>query len=263
MITAYPCPSEDQSRQKIQIQIDNQLMGIHQYISVSPFTQIGQLKSMIEDIAGIQTKNQRLFCQNYEMKNSDVILDYVANYQQSHDEILKELSLDLSFNHDVSTTSWAEDVLELQLVPKNNGQLGNIQIIREFNNVQMDKTIAFIQQGINKGLKPLEISDGVSGSYFMRDQYRNNVAIFKCIDEEPFAPNNQKGYVNLFGKTSFRNGIKSGEVCLREIAAYYLDDKKIHCVPTTTVVELRHPYFKDKFQYEMKTKKGFFKNKFI
>lgn len=71
------------------------------------------------------------------------------------------------------------------------------------------------------------------------------MGVFKCIDEEPFAPNNQKGYVNLFGEISFRSGIRSGEVCLREMAAYYLDDSKIHSVPSTTIVELKSPFFKD------------------
>lgn len=43
------------------------------------------------------------------------------------------------------------------------------------------------------------------------------------MDEEPFAPNNNKGYKGNFGEISFRNGIKSGELVLREVAAYFLD----------------------------------------
>lgn len=71
-----------------------------------------------------------------------------------------------------------------------------------------------IQEGFLKQLKPQLIEDGVSGSYFLRDKYGEKVAILKCIDEEPFAPNNPKGYQGSFGDVSFRTGIRSGEVSL-------------------------------------------------
>lgn len=97
----------------------------------------------------------------------------------------------------------------------------------------------------------------------MRDGVGKRVAIFKCIDEEPFAPNNPKGYINSFGSDSFRPGIKSGEVSLREAAAYYLDEQKIHGVPHTTLVELQHPHFSGAFDYHPSFKKGFFQHKFL
>ena len=49
------------------------------------------------------------------------------------------------------------------------------------------------------------------------------VAIFKPIDEEPFAPNNPKGRQGPFGSETLRPGVKSGESTIREIAAYFLD----------------------------------------
>ncbi len=36
---------------------------------------------------------------------------------------------------------------------------------------------------------------GISGSYFLESVERNKIAIFKPLDEEPYAPNNPKGYV--------------------------------------------------------------------
>lgn len=103
------------------------------------------------------------------------------------------------------------------------------------------------QEGINKGFKPKLVKDGVNGSYFLRDSLGNQVAIFKAIDEEPFAPNNPKGYVSFFGEPSFRSGIRSGEVCLRELAAFYLDDQKIHSVPRTSLVQIKSKYFINNF----------------
>ena len=67
--------------------------------------------------------------------------------------------------------------------------------------------------------------------------------MFKPIDEEAFAPNNQKGYVGKFGQQSFRNGILSGEGSIREVIAFLLDKKGFLNVPETTFVEVCHPSF--------------------
>ncbi len=77
----------------------------------------------------------------------------------------------------------------------------------------------------------------------MRNVNKQTIAIFKPFDEEPFAPNNQKGYVNKFGSETFRKGILSGEGSIREFAAYFLDNKKKFDVPITTFVEVSHPSF--------------------
>lgn len=66
------------------------------------------------------------------------------------------------------------------------------------------------------------------------------MAIFKAIDEEPFAPNNPRGHSGLFGSQTFRPGVLSGESCIREVAAYLLDHKNFSNVPETTFVEIVH-----------------------
>lgn len=70
------------------------------------------------------------------------------------------------------------------------------------------------------------------------------MAIFKPIDEEPYAPNNPRGHQAPFGSPSFRPGILSGEVCVREVAAYLLDHKNFSKVPPTTFVEVIHQSLK-------------------
>jgi len=39
----------------------------------------------------------------------------------------------------------------------------------------------------------------VSGSYFLKNERGKNIAILKCVDEEPYAPNNPKGFVGNIG----------------------------------------------------------------
>ena len=58
------------------------------------------------------------------------------------------------------------------------------------------------------------------GNYFLKDELKNPIAIFKPFDEEAFAPNNPKGYVGILGyDKGFRDGVLSGEAATREVAA--------------------------------------------
>jgi len=66
---------------------------------------------------------------------------------------------------------------------------------------------------------------------------------FKPEDEEPFAPNNPRGFVGKFGQQSFRRGILSGDAAPREVAAFIVDHKGFAGVPITTRVETVHQGF--------------------
>jgi hypothetical protein len=123
------------------------------------------------------------------------------------------------------------------------------------------------------GIKPVLVLDGSGGTYFLHDINKRKIAVFKPADEEPYSINNPRGYVksgttgissggsssaygygngNDYANTidvseednmSMRAGIKPGEACLREVAAYLLDEKGFSGVPMTTLVEARHPAF--------------------
>jgi len=97
---------------------------------------------------------------------------------------------------------------------------------------------------MNAGLKPKLADEGTSGSYEMRDPARRKIAIFKPIDEEPFAPNNPRGTTGPFGTQTLRKGVLSGEASIREVAAYLLDQGHFHKVPSTAFVEVIHPSLK-------------------
>jgi len=103
---------------------------------------------------------------------------------------------------------------------------------------------------ITLGLKPSLVLDGSGGTYFLHDPNKRKIAVFKPADEEPYAENNPRGYVQQSydqfeeaDSLSMRAGIKPGEACLREVAAYLLDDKGFSGVPMTTLIEARHPAF--------------------
>lgn len=73
---------------------------------------------------------------------------------------------------------------------------------------------------------------------------KKEVAVFKPIDEEAFAPNNPRGKTGPFGSTTHRLGVLSGEACLREVAAFILDHGHFSGVPATALVEIVHTALK-------------------
>ena len=81
--------------------------------------------------------------------------------------------------------------------------------------------------------------EGTSGAYVIRSD-ESSVAIFKPIDEEPFAPNNPRGMQGNFGSETCRAGVKSGESTIREVAAYLLDHDGFSAVPATSLVEIQN-----------------------
>ena len=109
------------------------------------------------------------------------------------------------------------------------------------------------RRGLALGFKPALAPDGSGGSYFLSDARKKRVGVFKPADEEPFAENNPRGYVphnspvNTDGAGGednaewLRQGIRPGELCLREVAAFLLDHDGFSGVPMTTLAEARHP----------------------
>lgn len=114
----------------------------------------------------------------------------------------------------------------------------------EFKNCLFD-----INQGFISGLAPKLSENGTSGTYFLQNINRKSIAVFKPRDEEPFMPNNPRGYNNIKGESmGFRKGIRPGESYLREIAACLLDSEHFHNVPYTRLVEVYHKKFEEKIK---------------
>jgi phosphatidylinositol 4-kinase type 2 len=99
------------------------------------------------------------------------------------------------------------------------------------------------RRGLAVGFKPDLALEGSGGTYFLHDSRKNKIAVFKPADEEPYADNNPRGYIRVQDGDSLRKGIRPGEACIREVAAYLLDHDGFAGVPMTTFVEARHPAF--------------------
>jgi hypothetical protein len=74
-------------------------------------------------------------------------------------------------------------------------------------------------------------------------------AIFKPIDEEPWAPHNPRGKKGVFGSETYRPGVKSGELTVREVAAWLLDRDGFSGVPPTSLVTVGHDRLPSKKVY--------------
>ena len=122
----------------------------------------------------------------------------------------------------------ANGIQELAIMPKN-------AIMRD--------CISRVVRGFKAGQCPTLTGDGTSGTYILEDQTETAVAVFKPIDEEPFAPNNPRGMCGPYGSDTCRPGVKSGELTVREVLAYLLDHDSFADVPATTLVQASHSSF--------------------
>lgn len=101
-----------------------------------------------------------------------------------------------------------------------------------------------VAKAIRKGVDPVPVSGGLGGAYYFRNSKGQNAAIVKPNDEEPFAPNNPKGFVGKsLGQPGLKRSVRVGETCIREVAAYLLDYDNSANVPPTVLVRISHPAF--------------------
>ncbi|KAJ0105100.1 hypothetical protein Patl1_18963 [Pistacia atlantica] len=83
-----------------------------------------------------------------------------------------------------------------------------------------------------------------SGPIEILGSLSDNLAIVKPTDEEPFAPNNPKGFVGkALGQPGLKGSVRVGETGFREVAAYLLDYNHFANVPATVLVKVTHSIF--------------------
>ncbi|KAL5553792.1 hypothetical protein UlMin_041193 [Ulmus minor] len=101
-----------------------------------------------------------------------------------------------------------------------------------------------IVKGIKMGVDPIPVHSGLGGAYYFRNCRGESVAIVKPTDEEPFAPNNPKGFVGkALGQPGLKPSVRVGETGIREVAAYLLDEGHFANVPATALVKITHSIF--------------------
>ncbi|KAF9624466.1 hypothetical protein IFM89_011474 [Coptis chinensis] len=100
-----------------------------------------------------------------------------------------------------------------------------------------------LQQRDQGGLIEI-LGRGLGGAYYFRNIGGESVAIVKPTDEEPFAPNNPKGFVGkALGQPGLKRSVRVGETGFREVAAYLLDYGHFANVPPTALVKITHSIF--------------------
>lgn len=101
-----------------------------------------------------------------------------------------------------------------------------------------------IVKAIKNGIDPLPVQGGLGGAYYFRNVRGESIAIVKPTDEEPFAPNNPKGFVGkALGQPGLKHSVRVGETGFREVAAYLLDYGNFANVPPTALVKITHSIF--------------------
>lgn len=101
-----------------------------------------------------------------------------------------------------------------------------------------------IVKAIKVGVDPIPVHSGLGGAYYFRNSKGDSVAIVKPTDEEPFAPNNPKGFVGkALGQPGLKRSVRVGETGFREVAAFLLDKDHFANVPPTALVKITHSIF--------------------
>ncbi|GAB2297121.1 Phosphatidylinositol 4-kinase gamma 7 [Dionaea muscipula] len=101
-----------------------------------------------------------------------------------------------------------------------------------------------IVKAFKNGVDPIPVHSGLGGAYYFRNIKGESVAIVKPTDEEPFAPNNPKGFVGkALGQPGLKRSVRVGETGVREVAAYLLDYDHFANVPATALVKITHSIF--------------------
>ncbi|MQM14667.1 hypothetical protein Taro_047603 [Colocasia esculenta] len=124
-------------------------------------------------------------------------------------------------------------------------QSGPIEILACSHDCSQTKQLVKdVIKAIKSGVDPIPAHGGLGGAYYFRNNKGESVAIVKPTDEEPFAPNNPKGFVGkALGQPGLKRSVRVGETGFREVAAYLLDYGHFANVPPTVLVKITHSVF--------------------
>ncbi|GLT91688.1 hypothetical protein SLE2022_095640 [Rubroshorea leprosula] len=122
---------------------------------------------------------------------------------------------------------------------------GPIEILGQPNRfARIEVLVKDVVKAIKTGVDPLPVHGGLGGAYYFRNSKGRSVAVVKPTDEEPFAPNNPKGFVGkALGQPGLKRSVRVGETGFREVAAYLLDYAHFANVPATALVKITHSIF--------------------
>uniref|UniRef100_A0A7N0T1Q7 1-phosphatidylinositol 4-kinase n=1 Tax=Kalanchoe fedtschenkoi TaxID=63787 RepID=A0A7N0T1Q7_KALFE len=130
-------------------------------------------------------------------------------------------------------------------IPKQKDRSGPIEMLGSPDRFsRSNEIVKDIVKAIKNGVAPVSVHIGLGGAYYFRNIDGKNIAIVKPTDEEPFAPNNPKGFTGrTLGQPGLKRSVRVGETGFREVAAYLLDYDNFANVPPTVLVKIRHSIF--------------------
>lgn len=134
-------------------------------------------------------------------------------------------------------------------------------LANEFDDEEFARLVREAEYAIDHGVSPQLISQGSSGSYFVRNIHEEIIGVFKPRDEEPYGELNPK-WTKWFHKTCCpccfgRGCIVANQGYLSEAGASLVDEKlELNIVPKTKVVYLGSDIFhyskRERWQQRMK-----------
>ncbi|KAM5581109.1 phosphatidylinositol 4-kinase gamma 5 [Rosa sericea] len=124
-------------------------------------------------------------------------------------------------------------------------QSGPIEVLGYSDKFARTKQLVVdIVKAIRNDIDPVPVHGGLGGAYYFRNCHGENIAIVKPTDEEPYAPNNPKGFVGkVLGQPGLKRSVRVGETGFREVAAFLLDHSNFANVPDTALVKITHSVF--------------------
>jgi Phosphatidylinositol 3- and 4-kinase len=209
---------------KIHVRVHNVLLDKVHSGEFYSWTNLKELRNFVQKKTGIAPNKQRLFHHHNELLNNQKTLEDLVD-----DEEEQTTYISLTLRYDDSKGSCPPSVRPFMT-----------QLLKDPNVMAVVQSIT---KGFHRGFIPKEVKQGLSGSYFLRGADKEDLCIFKPYDEEPYAPNNPKGFVGKLYSKGVRNGVLSGEGAAREVAAYLIDSMRMHRVPETFFAEVEHPFF--------------------
>jgi len=127
----------------------------------------------------------------------------------------------------------------------------------------LEQLVLEVQSGLRHGHTPEEMMGELvggccGGTYVMRNNAGQKAAVFKPMDEEPYAPHNPKGFSSgsMDGASAMRAGIPVGGGAFRECAAFLLDRGGFAQVPSTTMLRITHSSILATLEAEVQIKAG-------
>jgi hypothetical protein len=213
--------------------------GRKRLITIRSWSTIKDVKDAIKKTIHIPVSSQRLFfgallTSGKELRNHRTLHD--AGIYRSGETLL------LDIKGGGSALSSVMSAYSLQAEAKSDVSISSSVI--DSTPMLLRQLAQQARRALALGLKPEFIIEGSGGTYYLHDSRKAKIAVFKPADEEPYAENNPRGYLQQPGQAMFlREGVVPGEACIREVAAFMLDHGGFSGVPMTTLVEASHPCF--------------------